>query len=1002
MFNWILKKIIGSRNERLIKKIKPLVQKINELEKSYQSLTEEQLKAKTSEFRERLSRGEALDDILPEAFAVVKNACRRLCGTSWLVCNHEVKWEMVPYDVQIIGGIVLHQGKIAEMATGEGKTLVATMPLYLNALEGKGAHLITVNDYLARRDSQWMGGVFKYLGLTVGCLQNSMEPQERHEQYACDITYGTNSEFGFDYLRDNTARNFENQVQRYHHYAIIDEVDSVLIDEARTPLIISGPVSVSTQEYDKQRPLVENLVRNQLMYCNRLIADAKTLIESDPEAAGIKLFQVSRGLPKNKQFLKLLEDPAIRKLYDKSELEMMRDENKEYAHDILESLFYVIDEKSNSVDLTEKGRETISPGDPDRYIIPDFITISQEIDEDEGVSESEKEQKKLQLQHDYERTNRIIHNLSQLLRAYSLFEKDVDYVVQDNRVMIVDEYTGRLMPGRRFGDGLHQALEAKERVKIERETQTFATITIQNYFRLYKKLAGMTGTAETEAQEFSQIYSLEVVVIPTNEPIRRLDLDDVIYKTKREKLNAIIDEIVECNTRQQPVLVGTISVETSELLSRMLRMRKIPHQVLNAKYHEKEAEIVAMAGQPGAVTIATNMAGRGTDIKLGPGVVNVDPRKEENGVFSMKKSKWQEYMKTYGGLHIIGTERHESRRIDRQLRGRAGRQGDPGSSRFYVSLEDDLMRLFGSDRIASVMERIGIEEGQELTHPLLNRSIETAQKRVEQRNFSSRKHVLEYDDVMNKQREVIYGYRNKILRKDGLKEMIIGMMEDEIAEKVAGFIPLDQKNADLNYEAFGLWWLETFLFPIDMKYIRSLKTGEEITAFASQWMKRHYDSKEMLEQPDRMRELEKMIALQTIDKLWIEHLYNMDNLRHDIGYRSYGQKDPLIEYKQESYVLFSQLVDDIRKDIVNIVFKASLIQPQEQRNIMANMVEQFAPQSSASIFDQVSAEREMFTNSPEAPARPDLKPLTRQLPKVGRNELCPCGSGKKFKKCCGN
>lgn len=1007
MIGWILKKIVGSSNERYIKKLQPVIEQINEFEQAYQALSDEQLQAKTIEFKERIASGETLDDIMPEAFAVVKNACRRLVGRSWAVCNHELTWDMVPYDVQIIGGIALHRGNIAEMATGEGKTLVATMPLYLNALSGKGAHLVTVNDYLARRDSQWMGGVFTFLGLTVGCLQNDMERSERKRQYTCDITYGTNSEFGFDYLRDNGAYSIEEQVQRDYNYAIIDEVDSILIDEARTPLIISGPTSVSTYKFSNLKSLVETLFRKQQMLCSKLLGDAKQLHESGGphEEIGRKLLQVLRGTPKNRQLLRMIEDPAVRKILDKAELEMLNKERKQELHDLMEELFFVIDEKGHAVDLTEKGRESISPNNPEEYIIPDIITLSQEIDEKSDLNELDKEMEKRAIQKRYEESNEKIHNLSQLLRAYSLFEKDVDYVVQDNRVMIVDEFTGRLMPGRRFSDGLHQALEAKEGVKIERETQTFATITIQNYFRMYKKLAGMTGTAETEAGEFKQIYNLSVIVIPTNEPIRRRDMDDVIYKTRREKFNAIVDAIVECYKRGQPVLVGTISVETSELLSRMLRLKKMPHQVLNAKYHEKEAEIVAQAGQAGAITIATNMAGRGTDIKLGGDVIKIDPRTEENTLKMRSKSLDNKgFMEMFGGLHIIGTERHESRRIDRQLRGRAGRQGDPGSSRFYISLEDDLMRLFGSDRIASVMEKIGLEEGQELAHPLLNRSIETAQKRVEQRNFSIRKHTLNYDDVMNKQREVVYGYRNQILRGEEVKDMILGMLSEVIGQKIDEFLPSSSGKNDWDLTGFEIWWRETFLYPLNKSKVESCESVEDVRDYLMEWATAHYNAKESFETPEKMRKLEQIIALQTIDRLWIEHLYGMDNLRHDIGYRSYGQKDPLIEYKHESFELFSILMSDIRREIVNTIFKASFVPPEKSHNILDDLDEHFNPQPESAFGghpQSQSAEEPPMAMAMAQSASKKRTPFRRDMPKVGRNDQCPCGSGKKYKQCHG-
>ena len=639
---------------------------------------------------------EKLDEILPEAFAVVKNAARRLTERqhTFEICEQPTTWNMVHFDVQLIGGIVLHRARIAEMATGEGKTLVATLPLYLNALTGRGAHLVTVNDYLARRDAEWMGELYKFLGLTVGVIQHDQPPEVRREQYAMDITYGTNSEFGFDYLRDNgMATTREQQVQRGYNYAIVDEVDSILIDEARTPLIISGPATVSTHQYDKWKPLIEQLVRKQNMLVNRLASEAKETFEkNDLEAGGLLMFKVKLGQPRNKQFLRMMEDPEKRKAIDKAELQFYQDSRKEELFALKEELFFTIDEKSQESDLSEQGRAFLNPDDPDSFVLPDLISEFTEIDLDPAISDEEKEKRKTDRQQHCDAQAERIHNISQLLRAYCLFEKDVQYVIEENKVVIVDEYTGRKMPGRRWSDGLHQAVEAKEGVQIDRETQTLATITIQNYFRLYHKLAGMTGTAETEANEFHDIYKLDVAVIPTNRPVARKDHNDRIYKTRREKYNAVINEIRDCHAKQQPVLVGTVSVEASELLSRMLKREKIPHNVLNAKFHMQEAEIVQRAGQPGTVTISTNMAGRGTDIKLGQGVPDA------------------------GGLFVIGTERHESRRIDRQLRGRCARQGDPGNSRFYVSFEDDLMRNFGAaDRMTRIMERFGLEEGQELS-----------------------------------------------------------------------------------------------------------------------------------------------------------------------------------------------------------------------------------------------------------------------------------------------
>ncbi|MGB9155085.1 MAG: DEAD/DEAH box helicase, partial [Chthoniobacterales bacterium] len=643
----------------------PSVRQINELEQQFQSFSDDELRGMTAAWKEDLAKlptleeqWKRLDEILPEAFALVKNAARRLTerGHTFTVCDQLMKWEMVHFDVQLIGGIVLHRGKISEMATGEGKTLVATLPLYLNALTGRGAHLITVNDYLARRDAEWMGQLYTFLGLTVGCIQHDQEPSVRRQQYACDITYGTNSEFGFDYLRDNgMATTREQQVQRGYNYAIVDEVDSILIDEARTPLIISGPATISTHQYDKWKPLVEQVVRKQTMLCNRIAGEAKETFDAgNLEEGGLQMFKVKLGQPRNKQLLRMMEDPEKRRAIDKAELSFYQETRKEELFALKEELFFTIDEKSQEADLSEQGRSFMNPDDPNAFVLPDLISEFTEIDLDEALSGEEKEKQKAQRQQLCDTQAERIHNISQLLRAYCLFEKDVQYVVEENKVVIVDEYTGRKMPGRRWSDGLHQAVEAKEGVQIDRETQTLATITIQNYFRLYQKLAGMTGTAETEANEFHDIYKLDVAVVPTNRPVARKDSNDRIYKTRREKYNAVINEIKECHAKAQPVLVGTVSVEASELLSRMLKREKIPHNVLNAKFHMQEAEIVARAGQPGTVTISTNMAGRGTDIKLGPGVTD------------------------RGGLYVIGTERHESRRIDRQLRGRCARQGDPG------------------------------------------------------------------------------------------------------------------------------------------------------------------------------------------------------------------------------------------------------------------------------------------------------------------------------------
>ncbi|HJX31016.1 MAG TPA: preprotein translocase subunit SecA, partial [Thermodesulfobacteriota bacterium] len=747
MIKLLGQKIFGSRNERELKKIRPLLDRINALEPEIKKISEPQLKAKTAEFKERYGRGEPLDDLLVEAYAVVRETARRVLGE-----RH--------YDVQLLGGVVLHQGKITEMATGEGKTLVSTLPAYLNALTGRGVHIITVNDYLAKRDRDWMGKIYEYLGINVDVIYHDLETTNRRKAYQADITYGTNTEFGFDYLRDNMAHSIEDQVQKQHYYAIVDEVDSILVDEARTPLIISGPIEHSSNRYAEMKPVVQRLVNAQTTLVNKLIKEAEDLLNEGKEYdGGIKLLQAKRGSPKNKRFLKILKEGKYKKLVENVEMDFIRDKK---LPELDEELYFAIEEKHNVVDLTDKGRHFLAPHDPEMFVLPDLSQFEEESD----LEEAEKNKRRTVLEKEFSDKGEKIQNVQQLLRAYSLFEKDVGYVVSDGKVLIVDEFTGRLLPGRRYSEGLHQALEAKEEVTIEGETQTFATITLQNYFRMYEKLAGMTGTAETEAPEFLKIYKLDVLVIPTNEPVRRPDYPDMIYKTRAEKYRAVINEIMEMKNQNRPVLVGTTSVEVSETLSRMLG-KKIKHSVLNAKRHKEEAEIVAHAGQPGAVTIATNMAGRGTDIKLGPGVAEA------------------------GGLHIVGTERHEARRIDRQLRGRSGRQGDPGSSRFYLSLEDDLLRIFGSERIASIMERLGMEEGQPIEHPLITRAIENAQGRVEAHNFDIRKHLLEYDDVMNKQREVIYEQRNRVLRGENLREDIMEMIEEFCEDLVNKYVHPD-------------------------------------------------------------------------------------------------------------------------------------------------------------------------------------------------------------------
>jgi preprotein translocase subunit SecA len=1019
----LIKKLFGSRNDREVKKLWPRVKDINELEAGLQKLSDDELRQKTADWKARLIKIEdkaelaaALEEILPEAFAVVKNACRRLTDrkTDVLVREHPLRWEMIPFDVQLIGGIGLHNGKIAEMATGEGKTLVGTLPVYLNALTGRGVHVVTVNDYLASRDSEWMGSIYKFLGLTVGCILNSQPPVVRRAQYACDITYGTNAEFGFDYLRDNgMASRKEEQVQRGHYFAIVDEVDSILIDEARVPLIISGPsMHTHDEQFAQWKPLVDSLVRAQVGLCNRFLSEAEALIKKlNPtdgsnvtnageleHQIGLLLFRVKTGQPKSESLMKILENPEYLKLMNQAELDLHKDQKKVDLYREKEELLFAIDEKSHEADLTEKGRTFVSPKDPDAFVLPDLNTLLHDVDAGEETDARKRMEAKTKLQADFEAKAQKIHAISQLLKAYSLYQLDVEYVVQDNKVLIVDQHTGRLMPGRRWSDGLHQAVEAKEGVAIERETQTLATITIQNYFRLYAKLAGMTGTAETEAAEFFDIYKLGVLTIPTNKPNIRKDGHDSVYKTRREKFNAVTAEIKAQHALGRPVLVGTVSVETSEMLSRMLKKEGLIHSVLNAKYHEQEAEIVARAGQRGAITIATNMAGRGTDIKLGAGVTEV------------------------GGLHVLGTERHESRRIDRQLRGRCSRQGDPGSSHFFISLEDDLMRLFGSDRIVKLMERMGLEEGQELTHPLLNRSIQQAQKRVEGHNFQQRKRTLEYDDVMNKQRAVIYGFRNEIINAEDVRDRLMDIMEEVVVDKVMQFTNAESEFGEWKVRSLADWI--NLNFPMGLPEAEILKAAESgtekpvadslydglspqqfaVCTFLSESIRKAYDIKISFENPEALKEVERFTILSAIDKLWQEHLYEMDSLRHSIGLRAHGQRDPLIEYKAEAFKIFDELMVNVKTEICHNIFRSAssmLAFENFLRNVPQQTLHQNtsafggnAPTGAGSASDVVSE----AAAAAEAQAR--AKPV-RTGPKVGRNDPCPCGSGKKYKNCCG-
>tara|TARA_B100001250_G_scaffold89811_1_gene74583 strand:- start:4545 stop:7589 length:3045 start_codon:yes stop_codon:yes gene_type:complete len=925
----VLAKLFGTKSDREVKKLSPTIERINQLYESMSSKTDEDLVNRTNELRKfiinaRKEKEESLSGtmdkqqkaseilkaeqgalglVMEEAFAMVKDTSRRMCGSSWRVSGQEINWEMIPYDVQLLGAITLHNGKVAEMKTGEGKTLVATMPIYLNALTGRGVHVITVNDYLAQRDAEWMGEVYRRLGLSVGFILNSMDNVKRREMYQRDITYGTNNEFGFDYLRDNMALQKDEKVQRGHAFAVVDEVDSVLIDEARTPLIISGTIDAPVDEtFTTLKPGVQQLVKKQTSLVSDLVREAqKYLDDGDEDNAGLRLLQAQRGMPKNRQVMKIFQEPGMLKLAQDIESIYTRDKKMQEVDD---DLYFAVDEKSHVMDITEKGRSLLSPDDPDTFIIPDLGELLTEIEEREDISSLEKEKEKEKAHQLHAERSGTIHNFNQLLKAYTLYEKDVEYVLQEGKVMIVDEFTGRVLPGRRYSDGLHQALEAKENVRIERETQTLATITIQNYFRLYDKLSGMTGTAETEAEELSSIYGLDVTVIPTHRPISRDDREDLVYKTKREKYNAAIDEITECHHKGQPTLVGTISVEISELLSRMLKRKNIPHNVLNAKQHKSEAEVVARAGQKGAVTIATNMAGRGTDIKLADGI------------------------KELGGLHIIGTERHESRRIDLQLRGRSGRQGDDGSSRFYLSLEDDLMRLFSSDRVAAIMDRMGIEEGEVISAKMVTRAISNAQKKVEVRNFGIRKHLLEYDDVMNQQRQVVYDIRNQALSGDNMLDGVFQILDDFILDQVE--LQSDTGNVEYwDWDHLKQLFASHLMVDVSLEKIykdlgKDDLTPEEVGDWVLDQSKSVYKARESLVPDNVIRDFERFVILRTIDEKWKDHLYAMDQLREGINLRAYGQKNPLLEYKSEGFKMFQEMMADMNSVTIQRLFRTQI------------------------------------------------------------------------------
>ncbi|GHB95430.1 preprotein translocase subunit SecA [Cerasicoccus arenae] len=1012
MIGSILKKFSGNHYRKFYKRAQPIVEKINQLEQSYQSLTDEQLQAKTPElmarFQEAWKAGVAalggddanpeklvelnkniLDDLLPEAFAVAKNGARRLCDREIEYTGTKDVWRMVHYDVQLIGGMALHDNKIAEMATGEGKTLVSTLPLYLNALSGRNCQLVTVNEYLASRDAEWMGALFKFLGLTVGVLRNQQPNDEKRAAYECNLTYGTASEFGFDYLRDNgMASTKEQQVQKDHYFCIVDEIDSILIDEARTPLIISGPIAEDREApFEEHKPGILKLVSAQVKMCEQLVREAKEELEKedgDDAAANEKLLQVKLGMPKNREFMRLMEKGNIRMSFEKYDLEMHSDFNKAQLFTLKEHLYYTIDEKQHQADLTEVGRSTLRPGDPDAFVMPDLPTEFIEIDRDEDLDDAAKMKAKQEAEANFAQQSEDLHCISQLLRAYSLYERDRQYVVsEEGKVVIIDENTGRPMPGRRWSEGLHQAVEAKENVKIEKESKTYATITIQNYFRLYEKLAGMTGTAETEVQEFHDIYNLDVTVIPTNKPCLRIDENDVIYKTEREKFAAVVESVAVAHERGQPVLLGTASVIASEEIGKLLKRRKIPHAVLNAKYHQQEAEIVANAGQRGAVTVATNMAGRGTDIKLGEGV------------------------RELGGLLVLGTERHESRRIDRQLRGRCARQGDPGMTKFYVSLEDDLMRLFANAGPISKILQNTFNEGEVLEHPLLNRSIESAQKKVEQQHYSVRKRLLQFDEVLNRQREVVYGIRNDALHTDIPREIIFEMIEEELEERWEAIAPAgkDPTNEDLENL---LSWLNSH-FPVSLKSEDlANKDSAAIVPHLMEQVNKVYTEKESLEDPERIIGLQRTLITVSIDNNWQDHLTEIEDLRRSIYLRGHAQKDPLMEFKAEAFTFFTEMMGRVRNELCRRLFRSSTSLEAHVRSqqMMQQKAQLTGPDEGAVAQGQGVGSGGLSVASGQQAKLPKVvkkAPPVVNLPKIGRNDTVTIRRGPqtqtmKFKK----
>ena len=992
LFNKVITKVFGKKSDKDLKKIAPIISDINDEFDKLKNLSNQEIKDKfnsiklelqnliaqknkdlnaaeldSSEIEKNIIQLEKdyLNNHMVEVFAIVKDVSRRLEGTNFKVMEMDMIWNMVHYDVQLIGGVVLHQGKISEMKTGEGKTLVSTLPIVLNAITNRGVHVVTVNDYLAQRDSEWMGLLYNFLGLSVGCLLDRMPPNLRKEAYQMDITYGTNSQFGFDYLRDNMVSSIEQKVQRKHYYAIVDEVDSVLVDEARTPLIISGSIDAPINpEYSTWRNKIESLVRTQNKMVNDLVVESEELLKSDKTLAGIKLLIASKGAPKNKRLMNLYQETGIKRLVHDTESEYIREKK---ISEIEEQLYFVIDENSRVTDLSEKGRQYLSSTNPEYFVIPDLGDVYYDIEKTKGITKDEIFKKKQDAQQLHGERSERIHIINKLLQAFCLYEKDVEYIVQNGKVQIVDEHTGRVLHGRRYSDGLHEAIEIKENVVVGRESQTHATITIQNYFRMYEKLSGMTGTAMTEAQEFMEIYKLDVIEIPTNIPIQRQDHDDYIFRSKKEKYDAVVKKVKELCEKGQPVLVGTTSVEESEILSKMLKVSKVSHNVLNAKQHQREADIVSRAGQKGAITISTNMAGRGTDIKLGDGV------------------------KDLGGLFILGTGRHESRRIDLQFRGRSGRQGDAGESIFYLSLEDDLMRIFGSDRIANVMDKLGIEEGEVITHSMVTKSVQRAQQKLETRNFSIRKHVLEYDMVMNRQREIIYGRRNYFLNDNEIMDEINQIIDEFIDDSISNFAK-GSNTSNMDIEGFNNELLESVSININDE-IKDLSSLESIKDVVSKNMNEVIDYKKNDVGEKIFTHFIKFISLREIDKKWKEHLNAMDQMREGINLRAYGQKNPLIEYKKEGYILFEEMMYSINKEILKTLFRSNLTKVDESKIIIDSSI----PKNMQMSHSKISGLSQLQKQSLAKPNTQQTKINTSVTKKYGRNDKIKISNGSETK-----